>query len=290
MYSFKSYEKADTIEQAIKLLQANPEARLIAGGTDVLINIHEGKKKYQHIIDIHDVEELKSLSVQKNGNIVLGSGLTFTQIMEAEIIQKHLPIFTLALSSLGGPQVRNMATIGGNICNGVTSADSAPVLFCLNGIMNITGKNGDRLMNISDFYLGPGKVALDQDEILTSIMITKQNYTGYHGYFYKYAMRNAMDIATIVCACMGKFEKNKVADLRMTFGVAGPVPVRCWKTEAKVIGHDINDDLYKTIANTIEEDVTPRSSWRASKDFRLHIIKELAKRIVKESIDIAGSK
>ena len=288
MFQFKSCEKADTVREAIALLQKTPEARIISGGTDVLIKLHEGKKGYEHLVDIHDIEELKQISINKNGNIVIGSGASFVRISESPIIKKHINVLSVAVSTIGGPQVRNMATIGGNICNGVTSADSASTLFALNAVLNIEGADGKRDIPIGDFYLGPGKVDLKSHEILISISITPDNYKGYNGHFYKYAMRNAMDIATIGCSSVCKVENGCLIDLRLAFGVAGPVPLRCTSTEKMAAGEKIDSELLNKIADNVRNDVNPRTSWRASKEFRLQIIRELARRVTAKAIEEAG--
>ena len=288
MFQFKNCEKADTVSEAIALLQRIPDARIIAGGTDVLIKLHEGKKGYENLVDIHGIEELKQISINKNGDIVIGSGVSFIKITESLIIKEHINVLSIAVSSIGGPQVRNMATIGGNVCNGVTSADSASTLFALNAVMNIEGADGKRDIPIADFYLGPGKVDLKSHEILVSITITPDNYVGYGGHFYKYAMRNAMDIATIGCSSVCKVEGGRLIDLRLAFGVAGPVPLRCTSTEELATGEEINSQLLDKIADNVQNDVNPRTSWRASKEFRLQIITELARRVTVQAIEEAG--
>jgi len=288
MFQFKNCEKADTVSEAIALLQRIPDSRIIAGGTDILIKLHEGKKGYENLVDIHGIQELKQISINKNGDIVIGSGVSFFKITESEIIKKHINVLSVAVSTVGGPQVRNMATIGGNVCNGVTSADSASTLFALNAVMNIEGADGKRDIPIADFYLGPGKVDLKSHEILVSITITPDNYVGYGGHFYKYAMRNAMDIATIGCSSVCKVEDGRLIDLRLAFGVAGPVPLRCSSTEEMAAGKEINSQLLDKIADNVRNDVNPRTSWRASKEFRLQIITELARRVTVQAITEAG--
>ena len=288
MFQFKSCDKAGTVREAIALLQKIPDARIISGGTDVLIKLHEGKKGYEHLVDIHDIDELKHISINKNGNIVIGSGASFVKITESPIIKKHINVLSVAVSTVGGPQVRNMATIGGNICNGVTSADSASTLFALNAVLSIEGADGIRDIPIGDFYLGPGKVDLKSHEILISISITPDNYIGYNGHFYKYAMRNAMDIATIGCSSVCKVENGCLIDLRLAFGVAGPVPLRCTSTEKMAAGEKIDSQLLNKIADNVRNDVNPRTSWRASKEFRLQIIRELARRVTAKAIEEAG--
>ncbi len=288
MFDLSTYKKAESIDDAIRLLNDNPDARLLAGGTDVLIKLREGKKGFSSLVDIHDLPELKGIKIDNNETIILGSGMTFTEIMESDTIADHIPILAEAAGSVGGPQVRNVATIGGNVCNGVTSADSASSLFSMNAMVMLKGKNGNRELPIADFYTGPGKVDLKQDEVLTSFKITQENYKGFFGNYYKYAMRNAMDIATIGCAGLLKTENGILTDLRLTFGVAGPVPIRCPKTEKAAVGKKMNGELIDDIVRLVETDVNPRTSWRASKEFRTHIIRELTKIVIKESAGRAG--
>ena len=288
MFNFKSYHKAGSINEAIQLLQENPEARLIAGGTDVLIKLHKGKGRFDHLVDIHDIPELNFISQNGNGDLMIGATTCFTSVSESPLILKHVSVLSAAIRTIGGPQVRNMATIGGNLCNGVPSADSATPLICLNALLTIEGPQGSRQLPLEAFFLGPGKVALKSNEILTAITITRENYDGYAGHFYKYAMRDAMDIATIGCSAVCKMENNKLQDLRLAFGTAAPVPIRCKSTEQKVCGQAFSQKLLDDIATSVEKDVQPRDSWRAARDFRLQIITTLAQRVVKQAITEAG--
>jgi xanthine dehydrogenase FAD-binding subunit len=288
MFNFKSYHKASSVKEAIELLQENPGARLIAGGTDVLIKLHKGKGSFDHLVDIHDIPELNFIEQNDNGDLAIGPATCFTDVSESPLILKHVPVLSAAIRTIGGPQVRNMATIGGNLCNGVPSADSATPLICLNAQLTIEGPQGSRQLALEDFFLAPGKVALDPHEILTQITITRANYDGYAGHFFKYAMRDAMDIATIGCSAVCKVEDNKLDDLRLAFSTAAPVPIRCKSTEQKVCGQPVSQKLLDGIAKTVTNDVQPRDSWRAAKDFRLQIITTLAQRVAKQAIVDAG--
>ncbi len=290
MFPLKSYEKAESVDHAIQLLQDNPEARPIAGGTDVLIRLRDGKTGYDHLVDIHQLEALRQIKTDEDGTLVIGSGVTFSMAMESELIREIIPILSTASETVGGPQVRNVATIGGNICNGVTSADSASPLMALNTVLQLEGPRGTRLVPIAEFYLGPGKVDIGQQEILVSFRIGEKDYKGYYGHYHKYAMRNAMDIATIGCAALCKIEANQLTDLRLAYGVAAPVPIRCTNTEQAVIGKPVNRDLIREIESLVEKDVNPRTSWRASKEFRLQIISELSNRVVTQVIEKAGGR
>lgn len=290
MFHLKSYEKAESIDHALELLQQNPAARPIAGGTDVLIRLREGKKEFQHLVDIHDLGVLKECKLLEDKTLYIGSGVTFSELIHSEPVHELVPILSTAAATVGGPQVRNVATVGGNICNGVTSADSASALMVLNAVLLIRGPGGDRRIPISDFYLGPGKVDLQTGEILEAFLIAPQDYKQTHGHYIKFAMRKAMDIATIGAAAACRVEENHLMDLRLAFGVAAPVPVRCHTVEKAVRGKPITAALLKEIQDLVEADATPRTSWRASKEFRLQIIRELSRRVVVEIIEKAGGK
>ena len=288
MFNFKSYAKAGSIRQAIQLLAQNPEAHLIAGGTDMLVKLHKGKAQFDHLVDIHDIAELNYITQNDAGDIIIGPLACFTHVAESELIRVHIPVLSQAILTIGGPQVRNMATIGGNLCNGVPSADSATPLIALNAVVTIEDGNGSRQMPLESFFLGPSQVALEQHEILTAITVTRDNYADYYGHFHKYAMREAMDISTIGCSAVCKIMDGTLVDLRLAFGVAAPVPIRCKGTEDKVRGRKISLKLLADIANYVQADVRPRTSWRADKEFRLQIITTLAHRVVEQAILNAG--
>lgn len=288
MFDISSHKKAGSVKEAISLLKENPDAKLIAGGTDVLIKLREGKKQFSHLVDIHGLKELNFIKKDGDNTIVIGSGTVFSQVIESDIINTHIPMLVDAAQSVGGPQIRNIATIGGNICNGVTSADSASPLFALNAVVSVKGSKGSRDIPIADFYLGPGKVDLKHGDVLTAIKISSENHDHAFGCYYKYAMRNAMDIATIGCAVNLKTKNGRLQDYRIAFGVAGPVPMRCPRAENMARGQALSSRLIEDISQAVTKEVTPRTSWRASREFRLNIITELAKRATIKALKRAG--
>lgn len=290
MYDIQNIYSAKDVADAIRSLEQDPGAMIISGGTDVLIQIREGKHAGVSLVSIHEIEELKGISMTDDGTIVIGAGTVFSKITKNPIIQKHLPVLAYAADQVGGPQIRNMGTIGGNVCNGVTSADTGSTLCALNAIMILEGPTGIREVEIKNFYKGVGKTDRTHEEILTQILITKDNYEGFGGEYIKYAQRNAMDIATLGCSVSVKLNKSKdkIEDVRIAFGVAGPVPIRCPKTEAAITGLEINKEVFKILEETILTDVNPRDSWRASKAFRIKLVKELSKRALIQGIINGG--
>ena len=270
MYDITDYYEANSIDEAINILNSHDDVRIIAGGSDVLIKIREGKMAGTSLVSIRNIREIQGVSMADNGDIFIGAMTPFSHVTNNEIIKKYIPVLGEAVDKVGGPQVRNIGTIGGNICNGAVSADSAATVFSLDAKLKIANKDGGRVASIQEFYLGPGKVDLKRGEMLTHIIVPKENYDGYTGNYIKYSMREAMDIATLSCSVVCKIDKknNTLSDVRITFGVAAPTPLRCKQTEQKLIGKSVNDDLYKAIEDSIRQEINPRDSWRASKAFR----------------------
>lgn len=290
MFDFEQITMAYSVEEAIQALAEQPEAEIVCGGTDVLIKIREGKMAGCSLINIHEIKEIKGIHMEEDGTIVIGSATVFSHITNHELIKKHLPVLGDAVDQVGGPQIRNMGTIGGNVCNGVTSADSASTLCTLNAVMELKSINGVRFVPITEWYAGAGKTVRQHNELLTSIRIAKKDYDGFGGHYIKYGKRNAMEIATLGCAASVKLteDKKKIEDFRIAFGVAAPNPIRCPNLEELVKGMEVNEKLLAIIGKGVLAEVNPRSSWRASKEFRLQLIEEMSKRAFVESLKAVG--
>lgn len=290
MYDIKALYEAQTVEQAVALRLEHPDAHIIAGGSDVLIKMREGKLAGCELISIYGIDALRGVTLEADGTIRIGSLTSFSHITKSPVIQEHINVLGEAVDQVGGPQIRNIGTIGGNTCNGVTSADSASTLLAWDAVVELTGKDGVRRLPIRDFYLKAGVVDLHPDEIQTAILIPQAAYAGYQGHYIKYAMRNAMDIATTGCSVNVKLsaDKKTLEDVRIAYGVAGPVPMRCPTAEAVARGKAVSTEVVDAFAKAVLEDINPRDSWRASKAFRQHIAVELAKRALQKSIELSG--
>ena len=290
MYDIGKFYQAADVEDAVRALVEDPEAVVISGGSDVLIKIREGKLAGCSLVSIHGIKELEGIGMEEDGTIVIGPATTFSHITNNDIIQKHIPMLGDAVDMAGGPQLRNIGTIGGNVCNGVTSADSASSLCCLDAVLVLKGPDSVREVPISQWYTGPGRTVRNHDEVLTAIRIKKENYQGYGGQYIKYGKRNAMEIATLGCAVSVKLTEDKkhIQDLRLAYGVAAPTPIRCHTTEEAVKGMETGEALAQAVGKGALEEVNPRSSWRASREFRLQLVEELGRRAVKQAVINAG--
>ena len=290
MYDMKALYEAESVQDAVRLRLEHPEAQIIAGGTDVLVQMREGKRAGKELISIYGIDALRGIVLDEAENIRIGSLTSFSHITKDPIIQKYINVLGEAVDQVGGPQIRNAGTIGGNTCNGVTSADSASTLFAWDAIIELTGKDGIRRLPIQEFYLGAGKVDIHPDEIQTAILIPKASYANCFGHYIKYAMRNAMDIATTGCSVNVVLSEDKqtIARARIAYGVAGPIPTRVPTAEAVAAGKPLTKETADAFAAAVLSDIHPRNSWRASKDFREHIAVEMARRCLMESVKLAG--
>ena len=181
-------------------------------------------------------------------------------------------------------------TVGGNICNGATSADTGSVMQALNAVLVLAGPDGTREVPVTSFYTGPGRTIRKREEVLTEIRIRPEDYQGFSGCYMKYGKRRAMEIATLGCSVNVRMsaDKSVVERCRIAYGVAGPVPMRVPSAEAVANGRVPTEALLEEFSLAVLKDIKPRDSWRASKAFRQHIAVEMAKRALRESIERAG--
>jgi xanthine dehydrogenase FAD-binding subunit len=290
MYDIEALYEAESAAHAVELLREHPEARIIAGGSDVLIEIREGKLAGCSLVSIQKLDELRGVSLDGDGSIRIGAMTSMSRIAADPVIKKCFAALGEAADTIGGPQLRNIATIGGNVCNGVTSADTASTLMAWDAVMEYLGPSGTRRVPIQEHYTGAGKTSLARDEILRAVIIRRESYENCFGNYIKYAMREALDIATLGCSANVRLSagKTRIERLRLAYGVAGPVPLRAPGAEAAGSGKPVCEASVEEAAGAVLKDVNPRTSWRASREFRLHLAEELAKRAIRESIRRAG--
>ncbi|WP_455044832.1 xanthine dehydrogenase subunit XdhB [Lancefieldella rimae] len=291
MYDIESLYTATSVDDAVRALAEDPEAIVIAGGTDVLVKIREGKFAGAHLVSIHELhDELDGVALAEDGTVEIGPITWFHHVTTSKVIQDTVPVLGETCDTPGGPQLRVSGTIGGNICNAATSADSASTLYAFGALLDVKGPNGVRTIPIEEWYAGPGKSTKERNEILVKIRIPKDHYEGFTGHYFKYGKRRALEIATMGCCCLVKLspDKKTVDDIRLAFGVAGPTPMRARSAEEQVRGMAVTDAVEK-IGELAAADTNPRDSWRASKDFRLQLIKEMSKRSFVEAARRGGA-
>ena len=290
MFDFKALYEAHTVEEAIALRAAHPAAEIIAGGSDQLVRLRNGKLAGCELISIYAVDALRGVEMDFGDNLIIGALTSFSELEENPLIRRYMPVLAQAAGLVGGPQVRNIGTIGGNVANGVTSADTATTLLAWDAEMELRSAEGKRYISMEKWYLSAGKVNIRPDEILTHILIPRGAKGKYAGWYEKYAMRNAMDIAAISCSlnlCLSA-DKKTVEDVRVAFGVAAPVPVRAYSAEAAGRHAPVSAETAEAMVRAMANDIAPRTSWRAKGEFRAHIAGELLRRCFREAVKQAG--
>ena len=290
MYDINVLYQAKSVQEAVELHLAHPEADIIAGGTDVLVQMREGKRAGKSLLSIQGLDEIRGVKMEEDGTLRIGSLTTFSHITNDPLIQKYINVLGEAVDMVGGPQIRNAGTIGGNTCNGATSADSASTLHAWEAIIELTGPNGIRRLPIHEFYIKPGVVDLREGEIQTGVLIPKESYENTYGHYIKYAMREALDIATLGTSVNVRLsaDKKTVERVRIAFGVAGPTPLRAKQAEEFANGKPLSMELIEETAKMVVGDLKCRDSWRASKAFRTHMAVECTKRAFIESVKLCG--
>jgi len=288
MFDIVNIEKPETLDEALKMLSGNPKLKIIAGGTDVLIHMRSGAISGAELLSLRNIKGMDEISILEDGTISIGAMAAFAGISRNDTINKHLPVLSEAAVSVGGPQIRNMATIGGNICNGAVSADSATAMLVYDAALKIISPEGTRIVQVRDFYAGPGKVKLLTGEILTDILIPEDSYRNVSGCYIKYSSRKAMDIAMLGVSAACRTEGGKFIDVRIALGVAAPTPIRCSEAEVYAIGRDTTPETLKVVGKLAVKASKARDSWRASKAYREHLIEILTARALKEAVRRGG--
>ncbi|MDO4547569.1 MAG: xanthine dehydrogenase FAD-binding subunit XdhB [Clostridia bacterium] len=290
MYDIERLYEANTVREAIDYLERDKDALIIAGGSDVLIKIRSGKLAGCSLVSIHGIDELRGVKELPDKTISIGALTSFSHVANDPVIKRHIPILAHAVEQVGGPQIRNIGTIGGNVSNGVTSADSAATLLALDAKLVIEGPDGERIVSAEENYVSAGKVAYGHSDVLKYILISPEAYENHFGHYIKYSMRKAMDIATLGCAAVVELSRDKktIVDAKLAYGVAAPIPTRCREAEKAIIGKEVCAETIRLFASEATKCVSPRTSWRASSHFRLYLVEELAARAMTKSIELAG--
>lgn len=291
MYDIESLYEATSVEDACRALAEDPQAIVIAGGTDVLVKVRGGKLAGAHLVSIHNLhDELDGVTLADDGTVEIGPITWFHHVTTSPVIQATVPTLGEACDTPGGPQLRVSGTIGGNMCNAATSADSASTLFAYGALLDVVSTRGKRTIPIEEWYAGPGRSYRERDEVLVKIRIPRDHYEGFTGHYFKYGKRRALEIATMGCCCLVKLgaDKSTIDDIRLAFGVAAPTPMRATGAEDAVRGLPVAEAVEK-IGELAQAETHPRDSWRASKDFRLQLIGEMSRRSLIEAARKGGA-
>lgn len=268
MKTFEHYAP-DSIEELLEMLKSKPNAKLIAGGTDLLLQMKQGTAQPETVISLKNVEELRGFSVSKNG-YRLGAGMTLRGITRSNELTQNFPGLVYAAGVVASEQIRTLATLGGNICNASPSADMVPPLIALDAVVQLVSNQGQRDLSLSEFFKGPGESILKSGEIMHSIFLPHPSGNMIYS---KHAPRKFMDLAVVGVAVRLAKKNGKINEARVALGAVGPVPFRAEKTEALLAGQALTTELMLEAGEMAAGECVPIDDIRGSAWYRKRMVK-----------------
>lgn len=283
-----NFIRPDNFKEARDLLvRYKDKAKLIAGGTDLIIALREDKLPncLEIIIDISNLEELNYIK-EEGKYIRIGSGVRHAEIVKNKLIKKYAPVLSMAASVIGSPQIRNKGTLAGNIITASPAADTIPALIVLDSILVIRKGNEKRKMFLKDVFEGPNKVNLKSDEIVCEIYFEKLPLN-VKSDFIKLARRNAVDKSRMNIAVVAQQNKNKeIIDIRISVGSLTPIPARFKDAEDLLLGEIPTQDLIQKAGKKIAEEMINKSGYRWSTEYKEPVVKSLIGRVLNRIVEV----
>jgi carbon-monoxide dehydrogenase medium subunit len=274
------------LSEALEMKRAYGErARILAGGTDLLVLLKDRKLKAEAVMSLRKIRELNYIRVEDGKGVRLGALVTHGDAAASPLIQERFPELAEACSQVGAVQVQNLGTVCGNLCNASPAADAAPPLLLMDALLTLASATGERAVPIQDFFLGPRQTVLRADEILKDIFIPE--VPGRRGATYlKLGRRQAMEIAIVGVGVAIRLNGSdrQIADCRIAMGSVAPIPLRARRGEQVLRSQTIKDELIEEAAEVAAEEASPISDVRASRGYRLDMIRVLCRRAAREAL------
>jgi carbon-monoxide dehydrogenase medium subunit len=276
------YHTPATIPEALDQISLyRKKGKIIAGGTDLLLSMKKRDVMPEHLINLKGIDTLKGITYNENSGLKIGALTTIGDIERADVIRGKFLVLWDAVKVMAAQQVRNLGTIGGNLCSAAPSADTAPPLIALGASLKLTGPVNARIVEAEDFFRGPGQTILKPDEILTEILVPNLPENS-GGAYIKLMRRNAMDLALVGVAVFLRLDSNgkTCREARVALGAVAPTPMRATTAESVLVHKDLDDDLIFEAGKKASQDAKPIDDIRASKTYRTEMIKVLTKRAI----------
>ncbi len=277
--------RVKTRREALEALAESDPAALIAGGTDLLVRMKRGES-HSRLIDITPVEELKGVRAE-GSRIVIGAGTTHNRISADPLLRKSAISLAEAAAAIGSPQIRNMGTIGGNICHASPAADSVPAFMVYGARCLISNRRGDRLMPLEEVFAGVQKTSLKPGEILTAFHLPPPD-PRLRGCYLKFSPRKAMDLPIVGVGVLVRAEDGAFQDVRIALGAVAATPIRARRAEEILRGKPLKEEWIHRAAGEAAKESRPISDLRASAEYRRALVRELTFRAISRSILTEG--
>src|SRR4030042_1949157 len=283
MRDFEYFEPSSVNEAISLLAKYKKEAKVLAGGTDLTVNLKHNILRPNYIINIGSIPDLNYIDFDHGKGLRIGALTTMRALIESTELRKTCPVIPQAASQLGNPAIRDVATLGGNLCNASPAADSAPVLIGLSAKVKIVGPDGVGLIPLEDFFSGPHSNVLKVGEILTEVQVPLPP-ANTKGVYLKYGARGVADLAIVGVAIVADIEaKNKVCnDIKIVLGSVAPTPRRAKKAEESIKGQVITKALIDESAQIAANEARPITDNRSSAGYRKTLVNVYVRRALTE--------
>lgn len=280
------YECPDAYEDVYEILaKASAEAVPFMGGTDLFVQMRDGARKPHVLVDLKTLPGLKGID-EVDGGFLVGAATTLNQVGEDERVMKKLPMLCEAIEAIASYQLRNRATIGGNLCNASPAADTAPSLLVLEAVMVIVGPDGERKLPIGEYFKGPGKTALKAGEILKAVFIPVPP-KGYVGTYQKLGRNASGDLAIVGVAGLMLPDKDKPGgnEVRLALASVAPTPIRVPAAEELLAEKGLSEDTIKDAAALARETSKPIDDTRATGAYRKAMVGALTQKVLQHLVE-----
>jgi len=284
------YVAPKSIEEVTSLLAGkNGDARILAGGTDLIAQLREGRRQTKLVIDIKNISELTQVIFDSQNGLRIGAAASCTQICHDRNVATYYPGLVDGIHLIGGVQIQNRASVGGNLCNASPAADSIPALIVHEAICNITGPNGTRTLPVEEFCIAPGQNALQTGEFLTSINV-RMPHERFGAHYLRFIPRNEMDIAVVGAGASVVLDADgkRFVSARIALGAVAPTPLFASSAGAFLAGKDLTRANIKEAARMAQAIAKPITDLRGTAEHRKHLCAVLVERALDKAIERAG--
>lgn len=286
------YVAPKIIEEVVTLLAGkNGDARILAGGTDLIVQLREGRRKAKLVIDVKNIPELTQVIFDSKNGLRIGAAASCSQICSDPNVSKHYPGLVDGIGLIGGVQIQNRASVGGNLCNASPAADSIPALIVHEAVCHIMSSNGSRTLPVEEFCTAPGQNSLQSGEFLTSITVpTPKEKFG--ASYLRFIPRNEMDIAVVGAGTSVVLDKDgkKFVSTRIALGAVAPTPLLASDAGTFLAGKEITHENIKEAARMAQSIAKPITDLRGTAEHRKHLVAVLVERAMDKAIERAGGK
>lgn len=280
------YFEPRSVDEAISLLNLfKGEAKILGGGTDLLVQMKYRQISPRYLINICNIPGLNCIEYHAKEGLRIGSTATIADIEDSPVIRDRFPILYRAASELGTQQVRNIATVGGNLCNASPACETGPALIALRACAIIAGYSGKRVVELEDFFIGPGETVLKGEEMLVEIHIPKLS-SNTRGVYLKHAFRKKLESAIVGIAVLANFKEkdNPFDDIRIVLGAVAPTPKRAIRAEELAKKKKMDTRLIERVASVASEESNPITDLRAKAEYRREMVRVLVKKALNEIV------